>query len=299
MKILNETFIEDDFTSTNYFYDLNYYNLDNLYESNSTERNSMSPQNKKISEWNFFSHSSLNFNEINFILSFTLKNLKNNYSTLSLIITTKETNNEIQKYQLIFDSEKGIIFKQLSFKNSQSKIIDFYQTNLRKLFNEKLNVELLHINNLIFISTSDSEGSESIKISHLLKNKISKIEIDVDNSNTILIQEITRKNFIGFTDMFNILKYLIRNSLSDKLSFVEFYAQGHTCEVNGKPRRAIIEYRCDETELHDANIDDVIEEDVCVYKLFVKSRFMCNNFNWKNKLISKTSMNTQCTLGLE
>lgn len=304
-KVTNFTssnFFPDENSNTNLFSELSNDSIVNNDNFNSEDNNDK--LTRKTSNNLFFNHESLFFpNNLNsnFNLSFKLKNHENSYSILSLIITlhndeNDKSKNSFEKYQLLIDSKYGIILKRLNNENTKSTIIDHYITHLRNLYIEATTIQIIHVNKAFYLLTTDHDNKSSIKIAASLPNKISKIEIDIDNSSTIQINNIFKRNFITVNDLFYINEFKLKASLDDKASFIEYFSKGDVCEPTGQPRKTIVEYRCDTTDMHEAHIDDVKEEELCVYRLFVRSRYLCNVLKVKERIYLKSSVKTECSV---
>lgn len=266
---------------------------------------------KLVSQKPYLKHESMYFvkEEKEFSISFTLKNLDNYFSTFSMIIETNsnlinsDNDADGEKYQLLIDSRFGVILKQLKnnndISNKDAKIVDYFSSDMKYFFNEKTNIRILVLNNTLYVLQSESLNESnkfSVKIKYSLPKHhyIKSFLFDIDNTTTISVSELIKRNYVNYDDLFAILEDNIKNSLDKNVSFTEYFSKGDICAANGKPRKTIVEYRCNIHDISDAYVEEVNEESICVYKLFVKSRHLCNPLEKRKITNSNTSIKTEC-----
>ena len=263
------------------------YNLKNEFTSNGYFVNNFYGSNiVKESNLKRYSHRGLKFDG-NFNLSFVLKSNDSNISIFSIIITLENGS----KFQLFIDNRYGIILKSLN----PDHIIDFYYNSLRTLFIDSAKFDIIYLNNIVYLSSESSEGGEGVKLFYKLEG-ISSIDFDIENSFGVKVTKILRKNFFTFEDLFKIYEFKLRASLNKDVSYIEYLNDGDICAANGKNRKTIVEYRCDESDTNDANIESINEEDICVYKMYVKSRYLCSPFFYKDNIYDNFYTSTECQI---
>ena len=152
------------------------------------------------------------------------------------------------------------------------------------------------VDDLSVFSGSLDQKVERIKLSSVLSTEAYNIGFDFFNSVNLRIYKISKANYLPSYFRFLKNEYIIRNSLAENVSYIEYFDNGDYCPEAGINRKTIVEYRCDPEGLSEANIYKVTEDATCVYRYYVKSYFLCNPKFLSNKKQENVPLEIKCGL---
>jgi len=159
--------------------------------------------------------------------------------------------NPANSYELIFNSDSGILLKKLD----NTKEIEFYSTEIRSLFQDTIAIEIIFLDDNVYINTTDDYLQSSIKLKIKLPNNdtIKFIAMDLYNSYNTHLKSIRLFNTIEQKYLVNVFEFQKKLLLNDKSYFMQEMIGGDDCEGVGQ-RKTIVIYECDTTGNHDIHV---------------------------------------------
>ena len=156
--------------------------------------------------------------------------------------------NETNSYELILNSESGILFKKLD----NVKEIEFYDTEIRALFQDTMKVEIIFLDNIIYVNTNDDYNESSIKLRLKLppNENIKFISFDLFSSYNIVLKNIRLINSVEQKYLMNIFEFKKKLHLNEKSYFIQEMNGGENCPGIGN-RKTSVKYECDTNGVHD------------------------------------------------
>lgn len=196
--------------------------------------------------------------------------------------------------ELIIYSQTGVMIKKVNDVNNKN--IQFYDTQLRTLFNDAIHIDLILKNNAIYFSTSDDNMETSIKIKYPLDSGdvIKYIYFDIKESDNAKIKDIEKFNLVENQFLLDIFVFEKKLTLSEDAYWIEELKDGDYCDAIDSNRKTIVEYRCDKTGNSDISISSVTENNTCQYKYNVVSRHFCNPLHLMKYQIDAAVTITKC-----
>jgi len=215
------------------------------------------------------------------------------------------TNNK--SYEVIFNSEDGILIKNIQTNIENSKnidnkynkednidnkvntdikdkedntnnididdIIQFYDTDIHQLFQDSINIEIIFLDNILYINTNNNKDNQdnkdtrdsSIKLRFKLPNNttIKYIAIDPNTSFNLSLNEIRLINTVEQTYLINVFEFNKRLMLKKDNYFEQEMWEGDFCIGIGKKRKTIVRYECDSTGMNDMKVRKYNNSVIC------------------------------------
>ena len=293
----------------------NFFIIKNVHENNIN--------NNKLNIINFHNpNKNININHLSAITNYFPKNLKivyklpknefNFHFDLKIIYKSKISNihfylsKNFEKlsqndYEIIINSKNGILIKQIGNNNDMS----FYTNKRMNFFNNRIECQILFINNTIYFNSQDNfnDKNSSIKLKYnLLENNKKNSDnqfyllIDLKQTQNMKIKSIFIKNFIEEKFLINIFFYEKLFYLNENSTFVDYFDSGDYCAAIKRNRRVKIEYKCDTSGLNDLVITKVEEDkkNLCVYNYYAKTKYLCNPEIIMKNIIKSTTNQVNC-----
>ena len=194
----------------------------------------------------------------NSVLKLKINKLLAGYSFLRMIFSTNMENfynnsiNENTDYELLIHSENGIALKKISkLDTAGTNSFQFLDMDIRVFFHESSNIDIIFLNNTIYINSVDDDMETSVKIFIDIPEKIKFLSFDAFKSTNVEIQSMKLINFVEADLIYNIYVFENRMRLGDNSTYIEKMSNGDLCEDINMNRSTVVEYRCDKTGNHD------------------------------------------------
>lgn len=182
---------------------------------------------------------------------------------LRMILSTNIENfhsntiNEDTDYELIIHSENGLALKKIkNLTTAQEDTFQFLDLDLRTFFVESIDLEIIFLNNTIYISSNDDDYEFSVKVHLKINSPIRFISFDSQKSNNIDLKNIKFINFVEATSIYSIYVFENRMKLGPNSTYTENQTNGDYCDDIAGNRTTIIEYSCDKSGNHDVIVKE-------------------------------------------
>ena len=144
--------------------------------------------------------------------------------------------------EVFFYSEDGILIKNMI----NNETIEFYDTDIHKLFTTMIDIEIILLDNFIYINTSDSDGESSIKLRFKIPKDVTVkyFTYDLHESHNNEITNLFLINSVEQIYLMKIFEFNKRILLKVENYFEQEMVQGNECEGIGN-RKTIVRYECD------------------------------------------------------
>jgi len=258
--------------------------------------------NKHFTQGEFLFHPGLVINKPNDTLfRMTLEKISESVTYLRILFGTDmnfyndQIINENKDYELLIYSKSGALIKKVKEINGNENL-QFYDTSLRSLFQDSMNIDLIFKNDAIYFSTSDDDTHTSIKLKYDLEagTTIKYIYFDIKESTNVAIKYLEKFNVLERQYFFDVFLFEKKLTLHEDAYWIEEFRNGDYCEGIKAGRKTLVEYKCDRTGNSDVNIQEVSENKSCEYKYSLVSRKFCNPRHLMKYQIDATISKTKC-----
>ena len=137
-------------------------------------------------------------------------------------------------------------------KIDSHKDAEFYDTEIKALFQETMTIDIIFLDNKIYLNTNDDYNESSIKLRLKLPEKetIKFITLDLYASFNSVLKNVRLINSIEQKYLINIFEFNKKLLLNEKSYFIQELTGGDFCKGIG-PRKTIVKYQCDLTGVYD------------------------------------------------
>ena len=250
----------------NYF---DFYTFSSLLINQNTKHLYSSKKN------NFLEHKGFNFHNKSLTFQFNIETINSSNGILCLLF--KDSNNNAVA-QVILDNRYGIIIRELT-----SDGFSFYDPKVRDLFTFSTSMIIFYNRQSreIAISIKDYDKLQRIKVVHKLskdvKVHLESFSVDLKNSGNMKLTNIEKYNSLLYEYYYYMDLWNARTELNFDVKYVDKFTNGDLCDKETNQHyETIIEYFCDEDNIHEASIESVKQESKCTYNYKVKSYLLCN-----------------------